>query len=97
MCLPVTRGESLGSGHLYLAQIRTFLLCVDRNLRREQPLARPTARCLKSIEESRTDGLSSSGRRSWQRVKSSVARTDDVRLGPGGLMAWAVAYISECR
>src|SRR5580658_2860037 len=29
MCLPITLGENLGGGHFYLAQIRTFLLCVD--------------------------------------------------------------------
>jgi protein O-mannosyl-transferase len=27
--LPITRGEKAGSGHFYLAQNRTFLLCVD--------------------------------------------------------------------
>src|ERR1022692_3636920 len=31
MCLPVTLGENLGGGHFYLAQTRTFLLCVDTN------------------------------------------------------------------
>src|ERR1039458_281594 len=34
MCLPVTLGENLGGGHFYLAQTRTFLLCVDTNLPR---------------------------------------------------------------
>src|ERR1700684_3042987 len=29
MCLPITLGENRGGGHFYLAQIRTFLLCVD--------------------------------------------------------------------
>ena len=29
MCLLITLGENLGGGHFYLAQIRTFLLCVD--------------------------------------------------------------------
>src|SRR5271154_1326554 len=29
MCLPITLGENHGSGHFYLAQTRTFLLCVD--------------------------------------------------------------------
>ena len=29
MCLPNTLGENHGSGHFYLAQTRTFLLCVD--------------------------------------------------------------------
>ena len=28
--LPITRGEKVGSGHFYLAQNRTFLLCVDK-------------------------------------------------------------------
>src|SRR6266446_3824924 len=30
MWLPITLGESLGRGHFYLAEIRTFLLCVDK-------------------------------------------------------------------
>src|SRR6266403_1798074 len=30
--LPITLGESLGRGHFYLAETRTFLLCVDRKL-----------------------------------------------------------------
>jgi len=30
MCLQITLGEDLGSGHFYLAENRTFLLCVDR-------------------------------------------------------------------
>src|SRR6266550_9295336 len=30
MWLPITLGESLGRGHFYLAETRTFLLCVDR-------------------------------------------------------------------
>jgi hypothetical protein len=29
MCLPITLGENLGGGHFYLAETRTFLLCVD--------------------------------------------------------------------
>lgn len=29
MCLQITLGENHGSGHFYLAQNRTFLLCVD--------------------------------------------------------------------
>jgi hypothetical protein len=29
MCLPITLGENHGSGHFYLAETRTFLLCVD--------------------------------------------------------------------
>src|SRR5437588_8924597 len=29
MCLQITLGEDLGSGHFYLAENRTFLLCVD--------------------------------------------------------------------
>src|SRR6267378_3965458 len=29
MWLPITLGESLGRGHFYLAETRTFLLCVD--------------------------------------------------------------------
>ncbi|MFZ0910168.1 MAG: hypothetical protein WA766_06980, partial [Candidatus Acidiferrales bacterium] len=34
--LPITLGESHGSGHFYLAKNRTFLLCVDTTkLRRE--------------------------------------------------------------
>src|ERR1019366_1416510 len=33
MCLPVTLGENLGGGHFYLAQTRTFLLCVDTRRR----------------------------------------------------------------
>src|ERR1700730_13543283 len=32
MWLPITLGESLGGGHFYLAETRTFLLCVDTNL-----------------------------------------------------------------
>src|SRR5258705_9752793 len=36
MWLPITLGESLGRGHFYLAETRTFLLCVDTNLLREQ-------------------------------------------------------------
>src|SRR5580692_5452149 len=32
MCLPITLGENLGGGHFYLAQIRTFLLCVDTRI-----------------------------------------------------------------
>src|SRR5882762_6020969 len=32
MWLPITLGESLGRGHFYLAETRTFLLCVDTNL-----------------------------------------------------------------
>src|SRR6202034_376103 len=32
MCLLITLGENLGGGHFYLAQIRTFLLCVDTDL-----------------------------------------------------------------
>ncbi len=31
MCLPITLGENHGSGHFYLAENRTFLLCVDTN------------------------------------------------------------------
>src|SRR5450755_4266696 len=31
-CLLSTLGENHGSGHFYLAQNRTFLLCVDTNL-----------------------------------------------------------------
>jgi hypothetical protein len=38
MCLPITLGENHGSGHFYLAQTRTFLLCVDTNLPPEQVL-----------------------------------------------------------
>src|ERR1700676_5381295 len=30
MWLPITLGESLGGGHFYLAETRTFLLCVDK-------------------------------------------------------------------
>jgi len=29
MCLHITLGENLGTGHFYLAKNRTFLLCVD--------------------------------------------------------------------
>src|ERR1700681_4057980 len=29
MCLPITPGENHGGGHFYLAENRTFLLCVD--------------------------------------------------------------------
>jgi hypothetical protein len=29
MCLQSTLGGDLGSGHFYLAENRTFLLCVD--------------------------------------------------------------------
>src|SRR6266403_551631 len=32
MWMPITLGESLGRGHFYLAETRTFLLCVDTNL-----------------------------------------------------------------
>src|SRR2546430_1322942 len=32
MCLQITLGEDLGSGHFYLAENRTFLLCVDMKL-----------------------------------------------------------------
>src|SRR5467141_3461602 len=32
MWLPITLGESLGRGHFYLAETRTFLLCVDTSL-----------------------------------------------------------------
>src|SRR6267378_1294932 len=32
MWLPITLGESLGRGHFYLAETRTFLLCVDSYL-----------------------------------------------------------------
>src|SRR5882762_5813100 len=32
MWLPITLGESLGRGHFYLAETRTFLLCVDTHL-----------------------------------------------------------------
>src|ERR1700722_14588468 len=31
MCLQNTLGEDPGSGHFYLAENRTFLLCVDTN------------------------------------------------------------------
>jgi hypothetical protein len=31
MWLLITLGESLGGGHFYLAETRTFLLCVDTN------------------------------------------------------------------
>ena len=31
MCLPNTPGGNLGGGHFYLAETRTFLLCVDTN------------------------------------------------------------------
>src|ERR1700733_15815997 len=37
MCLPITLGENLGGGHFYLAQIRTFLLCVDTRILSRQP------------------------------------------------------------
>ncbi|MGC1658946.1 MAG: hypothetical protein WA737_02910, partial [Candidatus Acidiferrales bacterium] len=33
MCLPITLGGNHGSGHFYLAQNRTFLLCVDTRAR----------------------------------------------------------------
>src|SRR5882672_4441301 len=36
MWLPITLGESLGRGHFYLAETRTFLLCVDTILPLEQ-------------------------------------------------------------
>src|ERR1700681_1392821 len=36
MWLPITLGESLGGGHFYLAETRTFLLCVDTSLPSEQ-------------------------------------------------------------
>ncbi|HEY2118960.1 MAG TPA: hypothetical protein VGH37_07235, partial [Candidatus Acidoferrum sp.] len=29
MCLQITLGENHGTGHFYLAENRTFLLCVD--------------------------------------------------------------------
>src|ERR1017187_5533829 len=46
MCLPVTLGENLGGGHFYLAQTRTFLLCVDRNFpSQSNPLHRPHVHC----------------------------------------------------
>src|SRR5882762_7276897 len=32
MWLPITLGESVGRGHFYLAETRTFLLCVDTHL-----------------------------------------------------------------
>ncbi|MGB6846086.1 MAG: hypothetical protein WBE09_14420, partial [Candidatus Acidiferrales bacterium] len=35
MCLPITLGGNHGSGHFYLAQNRTFLLCVDTTTDRE--------------------------------------------------------------
>src|ERR1017187_6214660 len=41
MGLPVTLGENLGGGHFYLAQTRTFLLCVDTNLARIWRQSRP--------------------------------------------------------
>src|SRR6266436_2658188 len=34
MCLQITLGEDLGSGHFYLAENRTFLLCVDMKIDR---------------------------------------------------------------
>src|SRR6267142_4112421 len=36
MWLPITLGESLGRGHFYLAETRTFLLCVDTKLQADQ-------------------------------------------------------------
>src|SRR6267378_5237173 len=39
MWLPITLGESLGRGHFYLAETRTFLLCVDSG-----PELEPTVR-----------------------------------------------------
>src|SRR6266404_4753819 len=41
MWLPITLGESLGRGHFYLAETRTFLLCVDRYLPTEEAPAGP--------------------------------------------------------
>src|SRR5882672_2557019 len=37
----ITLGESLGRGHFYLAETRTFLLCVDTNLARIWHESRP--------------------------------------------------------
>src|SRR6266403_5451002 len=37
MWLPITLGESLGRGHFYLAETRTFLLCVDSRRRANRP------------------------------------------------------------
>src|SRR5580658_2876649 len=37
MCLQTTLGEDHGSGHFYLAKNRTFLLCVDMNIKRVSP------------------------------------------------------------
>src|SRR5438445_315867 len=55
--LPITLGGNLGSGHFYLAENRTFLLCVDKSSRHsvyagekgDQPLPRlPARRILQS-------------------------------------------------
>src|ERR1700683_2691499 len=45
MCLPITLGENRGGGHFYLAQIRTFLLCVDIVLRDGGSFSAATAAC----------------------------------------------------
>src|ERR1700686_3786037 len=36
-CPPLTLGGNHGPGHFYMAENRTFLLCVDRNLLPKQP------------------------------------------------------------
>jgi hypothetical protein len=38
MCLPITLGENHGSGHFYLAETRTFLLCVDKATAAVEPV-----------------------------------------------------------
>jgi hypothetical protein len=38
--LPITRGEKAGSGHFYLAQNRTFLLCVDMRIAERRDLGK---------------------------------------------------------
>jgi len=61
MWLPITLGESLGRGHFYLAETRTFLLCVDTKL----PLELVHSQHVKS---------SSPEKRDYRNVGSNVRR-----------------------
>src|SRR6266403_769002 len=51
MWLPITLGESLGRGHFYLAETRTFLLCVDTKL----PLELVHSQHVKSLSHEKRD------------------------------------------
>src|SRR6266436_1561716 len=65
MWLPITLGESLGRGHFYLAETRTFLLCVDTNLQPERAasILSPTQKLCQCLAANYSLSLHSGSRR----------------------------------